>query len=214
MQTAQSRKGFMNIRIGIPTVVLLCVALFILPLPVLGADFQAGQTAFRNGDFLGALQEWRPLAEAGDTGVQVLIGHMYYSGQGVLQDNSEAVNWYRRSAEKGNPDGQISLGSMYYQGLGVTKDQQEAARWYRMAADQGSATAQFYLGIMYREGQGVGQDLVQAYLWSRLAADQERPGAKEDKELVAQRMSPAQIAEAEELAKNWKPKRPPADSAQ
>ncbi len=39
---------------------------------------------------------------------QNLPGKMYYLGQGVDQDNDEALKWFRLSAEQGFPKGQYN----------------------------------------------------------------------------------------------------------
>ena len=77
---------------------------------------------------------------------------------------------------------------------------------YRLSADKGDAGAQFSLGFMYQKGLGVPQDYVRAYMWFDLAAAQGTKGAAEWRELIAARMTPAQIAEAQKLAREWKPK--------
>ena len=80
---------------------------------------------------------------------------------------------------------------------------------YRVGAEKGDASAQFSLGFMYELGQGVPQDYVQAYMWFSLAAAQGTKGAAEWRERLAARMTPAQIAEAQKLASEWKPKLEP-----
>ena len=67
---------------------------------------------------------------------------MYSHGNGVKQDYSEALRWYRKAAEQENSYAQFMLGLMYENGLGVTKNLQEARKWYRKAADQGYTDAQ------------------------------------------------------------------------
>ena len=64
---------------------------------------------------------------------------------------------------------------------------------------------------MYGEGQGVPPDFVQAHMWSNLAVATLPPGEERDlavsnRVIVAGRMTPAQIAEAQELARAWQPK--------
>ena len=67
---------------------------------------------------------------------------MYANGEGVPQDDAEAVRWYRLAAEQGNAGAQLNLGAMYSNGEGVPQDDAEAVRWYRLAAEQGNAGAQ------------------------------------------------------------------------
>ena len=81
-------------------------------------------------------------------------------------------------------------------------------KWYRLAADQGDADAQNNLGVMYANGEGVPQDYVRAHMWFNLSAAQGNQDAAENRDSIAKRMTPAQIAEAQKLAREWQPKRP------
>jgi len=96
---------------------------------------------------------------------------------------------------------------MYRTGEGVPQDDVEAASWYRKAADQGDADAQNNLGVMYDTGEGVPQDDVEAHKWHNLAAS--RASAENQKrfadarDAVAAVMTPQQIADAQQLAREW-----------
>ena len=59
---------------------------------------------------------------------------------------------------------------------------------------------------MYANGEGMPQDYVQAQMWFNLAAAQGAEQARRNRDWVAQRMTPGQIAEAQRLAREWKPK--------
>ncbi len=92
------------------------------------------------------------------------------------------------------------------EGLALT-----ALREWRPLAEQGNANAQFNLGTMYANGQGVPQGDTQAHMWFNLAASRFPPGEDRDKavkyrDIVAKMMTPAQISEAQKLAREWKPK--------
>ena len=87
------------------------------------------------------------------------------------------------------------------------QDYDEAAAWYRLSADQGLAGAQNDLSIMYYMGYGVPEDLVLAHMWISLAANQGYKQAIGNRAKVAEQMNPAEIAEAERLAREWLPKR-------
>ena len=104
-------------------------------------------------------------------------------------------------------DAQHKLGVMYDNGQGVQQDYAEAAQWYRKAADQGHSAAQCRLGEMYYEGQGALQDNIQAHMWFNLAAAGGEAKGSEGRSMVAGQMTPPEIAEAQRLARNWKPTR-------
>jgi len=116
------------------------------------ADFQKGLDAYKSGDYATALREWTPLAEQGHADAQFNLGSMYEYGEGVPQDDKNAVKWYRLAAEQGYARAQIKLGVMYEVGRGVPQDYKTAVKWYRLAAEQGNAHAQYFRGLMYEDG--------------------------------------------------------------
>jgi hypothetical protein len=132
---------------------------------------------------------------------------MYFSGEGVPLDKTEAKKWHRRAAEQGEASDQYSLGEIYHS----EKKYPEAAMWWRRAAEQGDDAAQYHLGLLYYKGQGVPQDWVLAHMWLNLSASQSNESATKNRDLTASKMTPAQIAEAQKLAREWKPKREAAD---
>ena len=86
-----------------------------------------------------------------------------------------------------------------------TSDDSDAARYEKLAA-MGIADSQFNLGRLYANGQGVPQDYVQAHMWLNLAAGNGYEAATGYRDDLARQMTPAQIAEAQKLAREWKPK--------
>ena len=66
------------------------------------------------------------------------MGFIYDNGQGVPQNDKEAVKWYRKSAEQGYLDAQNNLGMMYMVGEGVPQDNIYAHAWFNIAASNGS----------------------------------------------------------------------------
>ena len=171
-----------------------------------------GFVAYGQGDYESALRKWKPAAEEGDAKSQVYLGIMYDEGRGVPQDDAEAVKWYRRAAEQGLDQAQTNLGVMYATGQGVPQDDKAAVRWFRKAAEQGHARAQNNLGFMYANGQGVPQNLVLAHMWFDLGAAASPPGVRRDRavaarDFAAKSITPAQLAEAQRLAREWKPKK-------
>ena len=56
---------------------------------------------------------------------------MYYNGEGVTENYSQALKWFRKAADKGNAEAQDSIGTMYYEGKGVTENYSRALKWLR-----------------------------------------------------------------------------------
>lgn len=158
-------------------------------------------------------------AEQGDavaqSNAQSNLGLMYDLGHGVPQDYAKAAAWYEKAAAQGHTMAQNNLGAMYASGQGVPQDYTKAKEWYEKAASQGFVGAQSNLGLLYAHGNGVPQDYVQAHKWLNLAAaqgnnDAAKDGAKNRDLLAKHVMTSEQIAEAQRLAREWKPVSPEA----
>ncbi len=175
------------------------------------ADYEKGRKAYKMGDYSTAVKEWQQAADQGDADAQYSLGFMYRKGQGIPQDYAEAVKWFRKAADQRNARAQLILGAMYDDGRGVPQDYAEAAKWYRKAADQGVAKAQLSLGVMYGIGKGVPKDYVMAHMWTNLAGStlvgDKRKKAIKARDALEKLMTPKQIAEAQRLAREWRPKR-------
>ena len=75
---------------------------------------------------------------------------MYAKGEGVPEDDAEAVKWFRKAAEQGDADAQVNLGLMYANGRGVPEDYVRAFAWFNLAAAQGFEPAKKYKGTIRR----------------------------------------------------------------
>jgi hypothetical protein len=175
-------------------------------------DVDGAYAAYRKNDYTGALRLGRPLAEQGDARAQALLGLLYSTNaRGIARDNLEAAKWFRLAADQGDASAQFNLGVMYAEGQGVTQDFGEAVKWYQFAADQGYPQAQFNLGLWYATDEAA-FDRVTAYKWLNLAASRFETGdrrgrnaAVQNRDLVAAKMTPVELAEAQRLTREWKP---------
>ena len=78
----------------------------------------------------------RQLAEQGDAQAQADLGVMFSAGQGVPQDDVEAIRWYRLAADQGQARAQFRLSLHYAVGQGVPQDYVEAHKWANLAASR------------------------------------------------------------------------------
>jgi TPR repeat protein len=159
----------------------------------------------------GALDSALPRVTHGIGTLESLIGDAYYYGHWVSRDYGEAGRWYRRAAAAGNAMAASTLGDMYYYGRDVPQDYASAVMWWQTAADQGVAIAQLNLSVMYANGDGVEQDYVKSHMYANLAAahlpvGEDREIAVKNRDVIAKTLTPAQIAEAQRLAREWRPK--------
>jgi uncharacterized protein len=147
-----------------------------------------------------SFEETLASAEQGNADAQATLGIMYTSGDGVPENDAEGIKWYRLAAEQGLVEAQWLLGIMYTSGDGVPENDAEAVKWFRLAAEQGDVTAQFNLSGKYRNGEGVPQNLMKGYIWESLAAAQGHEDARFNRDISAQRLTPDQLARAQEIA--------------
>ena len=123
---------------------------------------------------------------------------MYEFGQGVVQDYTTALAWYRQAAERNFAPAQNNIGILLLYGQGAQQDYAEAVVWFRLAAEQGNAKAQVNLGKMYAVGNGVPRNNVTAYMWADIAsANGHENGAILRDSILTPRMASDQIAEAQ-----------------
>jgi TPR repeat protein len=165
---------------------LIVVALAINVVAAKAGPFEEAEAAYKQGD--------------------------YAAAQKLYQ---EAYKLFRPLAEHGDALAQFRIGDMYRVGGGVARDFHEAEKWYRKAAEQKQKEAQFYLGMFYFYGWGVPQDYVRAHMWFNIAAsaatnldDGKLPQMLRDG--LAEKMTAAQIAEAQRLAREWLGRHPTA----
>ena len=88
---------------------------------------------------------------------------MYDEGEGVPQDDREAVKWFRLAAEQGAARAQFNLGIMYADGEGVPQDDKEAVKWFRLAAEH----ARVHASSLYLPISSISFDSISAFTFAR-----------------------------------------------
>jgi TonB family protein len=121
------------------------------------------------------------------------------------RDFATALKEWRALADRGDAEAEFWLGVMYEHGEGVAEQPMEAMNWYRKSAEQAYARAQYALGMIYAEGRGVLQHYIEAHMWLNLASANGEVDAPKQRDKLAEKMSPTQIAEAQRLAREWVP---------
>ncbi|NQZ22024.1 MAG: sel1 repeat family protein [Colwellia sp.] len=89
---------------------------------------------------------------------------------------------------------------MYANGQGALNYKTKAVKWYLKAAQQGFTKAQYNLGLMYFKGEGVPQYYKKAYSWFALAAMDGHKKALKNRDIVADKLSPSGLEQAQEEA--------------
>ena len=104
--------------------------IFFTPFFVFANNYDEGLKSYNEGNFVKALEIWKPLASLGDPKSQYMYGLMNAEGKGLAQNFQKAVNWYILSAEQGYPNAQNNLGLMYALGKGIEKNLVLAYMWF------------------------------------------------------------------------------------
>lgn len=71
--------------------------------------WEDGMASYNRGDYMPAIRLFRPLAEAGNTKAQHLIGVMYHKGQGVARNSVRALAWFSVAAKHGDREAEATL---------------------------------------------------------------------------------------------------------
>lgn len=155
-------------------------------------------------DTMSRIDDLRATAEQGNAEDQYNLGVRYETA--LPKDHREAVRWYRMAAMQRHVGAFYRLCVLSDIGRGMPQDYQEALRWCRLAADQRHGQAMFLIATYYERARGVPKDVVQAYQWYNLAAANGYEDGAKWRNRLALHMTPTQIAQAQFLARNWRPK--------
>ncbi len=155
-------------------------------------------------DTVSRIDELRATAEQGSAEDQYNLGLRYETA--LPKDHREAVRWYRMAATQRHVGAFYRLCVLSDIGRGMPQDYQEALRWCRLAADQRHGSAMFMIATYYEKARGVPKDVVLAYQWYNLAAANGHEAGAKWRDRLASTMTPPQIAQAQFLARNWKPR--------
>ena len=143
--------------------------------PSSAGAFENGEEAYHRRDYKAAMAVLYPLAEKGHREAQFDCAEMYRMGLGVPQNFLMAQALYLSAAYRGYSWAQNNLGSMYEHGLGVLQDYEIAYMWFSIATMSAGADGD--------------SDAVGKFMGNR--------------ELVAAKMTPDQIAGAQRRARDW-----------
>jgi len=158
-------------------------------------------------------------AAKGQAAAELDLAGNYRTGLILDQDPVKAATLYRDAAKQGVAVAQKVLGDLYAEGTGVKRDLATACTWWGRAAMQGQAAAQRNYGSCYLSGIGVSRNEIQALAWWLIAKNNENADkdglpswvfqseadADRSTDALMRRLPPDQVAEAQALARAWRP---------
>jgi len=113
---------------------------------------------YKLGHYDKAKKIWEDLAAKGNTTALINLANMFQQGQGVTEDQKEAMIYVKRAAKLGDARAQYELGMAHEKGTVVERDIDKAAAWLKKSAEQDDSDGQFAYGVMLATGKGKGLD--------------------------------------------------------
>ncbi len=146
--------------------------------PTAAADYDAGMTLGRSGDYAAAFPLIQRAADAGHRDAMYVLGTMYSQGQGVTQSRATARLWFERAAVLGHAQAAYNLGIHHDQGLDTPVDPTRALGWYVRGAELGDAQSAYNAGHLYLQTGSTAATLANAFRHFLQAAEAGLPRAQ------------------------------------
>lgn len=102
---------------------------------------------------------------------QLKLGMAYVNGEGLKQDNKQALRWLTLAANNQNRYAQSILGFSFFYGVGGVTNKTDGVRWLKMAVAQDEPFAMFYLGLVYIDENNDPEDDEEGLHWLQKAAE-------------------------------------------
>lgn len=93
------------------------------------AGFYEGVLAAEKEDWIAAMTEWLPLAEAGNPGARANVADLYFYGLGTEKDQGAAFRWHALAAEQGVAKSMMFLAAAFASGELAPADSAKALGW-------------------------------------------------------------------------------------
>ena len=163
------------------------------------ADVKAGVDAWSRGDYATAIDQWRPLAIAGDADAQFNLAQAYKLGRGVTLDPALAESWFRKAALQGHVQAQDNYGLALFQ----ANKKADALPWLEKSVARGEPRTQLVLGTMLFNGDAVPRDYPRAYALMSRASTSGLQSASQTLAQMDQYISPEDRQRGTALAERY-----------
>jgi hypothetical protein len=155
-------------------------------------------------DHVQAIKWYRRAAEQRLVVAEMALATTYEGGYHVPQDYVEAAKWYGRAAEQGDVDAQEKMAIFYWTGKGVSKDLVRAHMWANLTVVGEQSRHQEQINAT-SAGPGTQKEKDEVVQIFRNSRQEPIKLAIEMRDSIEREMTPAQIMEAQRLARLWKP---------
>ena len=191
----------MRMLLKITLQIILAITLSVTP--IFGEGIKNSPDAYERSLLEIPFEKLLRLAEQGHAPSQFRLGFYYKS----IKKCEKAKQWMQTAIDQGYPNAMEEMGVWYWTGECVPQNFKEAVRLFKHGANMKHPPAQYALGRMYYEGEGVSQNYILAHSWFILGSINGYDTAVHWREKTRKLMTPSQIEKAQEMARNWKPKK-------
>ncbi len=157
------------------TMIFLFISLFFFNSPVKGdlprGLITEGLNFYDQGRYADALQKWQSASKVGSREADFLLGFLY---DGVLQNDKEALFFFKKAALSGHIQAQVNVGLKYEKGEGTNVNKERAIYWYSRAAFNQDNIAQFRLASLLQKEAGKAKE---SHFWFAKSAELGNPEA-------------------------------------
>ena len=130
-----------------------------------------GLSFYDQGKYADALERWKSASKFGSKEADFLLGFLY---DGILQNDNEALFFFKKAALSGHIQAQVNVGLKYEKGEGTNVNKDKAVYWYSQAALNQDDVAQFRLASLLQEEYG---KVKESHFWFAKSAELGNPDA-------------------------------------
>ncbi len=129
----------------------------LIPVCVYSNDnyFDLGKEQHKQGNYSKAKQYYEKACELNIKEACNGLGLLYFDGDGVKQDRTQAVSYFKKACELEYGEACGILGLLYLDGDGVKQDRTQAVNYFKKACELGYGETCDILGLLYLDGDGV-----------------------------------------------------------
>lgn len=182
------------------------LAITLLPLTTLADErlFDQANSAFAQQHYQAAFSDFNKAAISGHVKSQYNLAYLYQQGVGTKKNLQKAIDWYKKAASQKHVKAMYNLGYLYQHTSPPTQNYVDALKWYKKAAALGSDSALVNIGQLYFFGLGVDKNYTEAYAWYTLASARGNKNGLRNKDLVAVKLTPFELASGDNLYRHRK----------